>query len=134
MALLGSQTTSGLYLLDQTGRARQLWQYENAARWLNSDPDAGFLLTEPPANGGLHTFTWLRNDGSGLQFYAQPFFAIQGVAGDAYGGLWWIERPQAALDQWQLWHYDPTNQQIVLRLQASSSLFAAADNGGVLTP
>jgi hypothetical protein len=134
VALLGSQAMPGLYLLDQTGRARQLWQYENAARWLNSDPDAGFLLTEPPAGGGLHTFTWLRNDGSGLQFYAQPFYAIQGVAGDAYGGLWWIERPQAALDQWQLWHYDPTSQQIVRRLQASSDLFAAAENGGVLTP
>ena len=61
--------------------------------------------------------------------------AIQGVAGDAYGGLWWIERPQAALDQWQLWHYDPTNQQIVRRLQASSALFpSTGENGAALTP
>ena len=135
VALLGSQSMPGLYLLDQAGSARQLWQYENTATWLNGDPDAGFLLTEPPADGGLHTFTWLRNDGSGLQFYAQPFYAIQGVAGDAYGGLWWIERPQAALDQWQLWHYDPTNQQIVRRLQASSALFpSTGENGAALTP
>lgn len=134
VALLGSGAASGLFLLDQAGRARQLWQYEHAARWLNGDPDAGFLLTEPPSAGGLHTFTWLRNDGTGLQFFAQPFYAIQGVAGDAYGGLWWIERPEAALDQWQLWHYDPTNQQIALRLQESSALFGIGEPGAGLSP
>ncbi len=123
VALLGSRQTPGIYLLGLDGRAQQLWQYENSANWLSGDPDAGFLLREPPARGGLATFTWLRNDGAGLQIFAQPFHSLQGVAGDAYGGLWWIETPQATLDQWQLWHYDPATAAIVLRIQATSDLF-----------
>ena len=122
VALLGSSTTPGLFLLDGTGQAQQLWQYENEAAWVSGDPDAGFLLHEPVAAGGLHSFSWVRNDGAGLQIFAQPFHRIQGVAGDAYGGLWWIEAPQADLDQWQLWHYDPAAATVSLRLQASSEL------------
>ena len=43
-------------------------------------------------------FYEMRNDGSGLQFVAQPYRSISGVAGDAYGGLWWIETPDATID------------------------------------
>ena len=136
IALLGSRSEAGLYLLERSGRAQQLWQYETGAAWLSSDPNAGFLITEPPAAGGLNTFSWLRNDGSGLQIVAQPYFTLRGVAGDAYGGLWWIETPNAALDLWQLWHYDPATAQISLRLQADGTLLgqASSQQNGSLIP
>jgi hypothetical protein len=134
LALLGSSETPGVYLLGVDGRAEQLWQYENSAAWLSGDPNAGFVLAEPPAAGGLAAFTWLRNDGNGLQIFAQPYHALQGVAGDAYGGLWWIETPQAALDQWQLWHYDPATAAITLRVQATAALFGGADDNTRRTP
>jgi hypothetical protein len=126
IALLGSRTAPGVYLLDRDGRAQQLWQYETTAAWLNADPNAGFILSEPPTPGGISTFSWMRNDGNGLQIIAQPYRAIRGVAGDAYGGLWWIETPNAAVDLWQLWHYDPATAQIALRLQADGAVFAQA--------
>lgn len=128
IALLGSRTAPGLYLLERSGRAQQLWQYETAAAWLSGDPDAGFVVSEPPASGGISTFSWMRNDGSGLQIIAQPYHTVRGVAGDAYGGLWWIETPNAAVDLWQLWHYNPATVQISLRLQATGALFAQASS------
>ena len=126
VALLGSRAEPGVYLLTQDGRAQQLWQYESSAAWLSADPNAGFVLREPPTPGGLSTFSWMRNDGNGLQFVAQPYYSVRGVAGDAYGGLWWIEAPDAAVDQWQLWHYDPATAQVARRLQASGVIFAQA--------
>jgi hypothetical protein len=136
IALLGSRSAPGLYLLDRSGRAQQLWQYETTVAWLSGDPDAGFVASEPPTGSGISTFSWMRNDGSGLQIIAQPFRTIRGVAGDAYGGLWWIETPNAAVDLWQLWHYDPATAQIARRVQASGALFAQASRqeGGSLTP
>jgi hypothetical protein len=134
LALLGGRTTPGLFLLSKDGRAQQLWQYEDRATWVSGDPNAGFLLREPPAPGGLSTFTWVRNDGSGLQFFAQPYHAVQGVAGDAYGGLWWIETPEATVDQWQLWHYDPALALVTLRLQATGGLFTADGESTRRTP
>lgn len=134
LALLGSSETPGVYLLGADGRAQQLWQYENGARWLSGDPNAGFVLTEPQTAGGLAAFTWLRNDGAGLQIFAQPYHSVQGVAGDAYGGLWWIETPQAALDQWQLWHYDPATAAINLRVQATAAMFGGAEEAAQRTP
>jgi len=136
IALLGSSSATGLYLLERGGRAQQLWQYENAANWVSGDPDAGFIVSEPPVVGGLSTFSWGRNDGSGLQIIAQPYRTIRGIAGDAYGGLWWIETPNAAVDLWQLWHFDPATARIALRLQASGALLASASGqpGASLTP
>ena len=134
VALLGSQAQPGLYLLNGDRKAQQLWQYENSAAWVNGDPNAGFILREPQAAGGLSTFTWVRNDGTGLQFFAQPYHTVQGVAGDAYGGLWWIETPQATMDQWQLWHYDPATATVALRLQATGKLFTANDESTRRTP
>ena len=134
VALLGSQTQPGLYLLNSDRKAQQLWQYENSAAWVSGDPNAGFILREPQAAGGLSTFTWVRNDGTGLQFFAQPYHTVQGVAGDAYGGLWWIETPQATMDQWQLWHYDPATAAVALRLQATGRLFTANDESTRRTP
>jgi hypothetical protein len=133
LALLGSRSGSGVFLLGRNAQAQQLWQYEDRAAWITGDPNAGYILREP-ATGGLSTFTWVRNDGSGLQFFAQPFHSVQGVAGDAYGGLWWIETPQAAFDQWQLWHYDPATAAITLRLQATGALFSGPDESIRRTP
>jgi hypothetical protein len=59
---------------------------------------------------------------------------VQGVAGDAYGGLWWIETPQAVLDQWQLWHYNPATASIAMRLQATGGLFDGEDADRQRTP
>jgi hypothetical protein len=134
VTLLGSQSGPGLYMLRNDGKAQQLWQYEDSAAWVSGDPNAGFIVREPQAAGGLSTFTWVRNDGTGLQFFAQPYHSVQGVAGDAYGGLWWIETPQATMDQWQLWHYDPATATIALRLQATGALFTAADESTRRTP
>jgi hypothetical protein len=134
LALLGSQDARGIYLLGTDARAQQLWQYENSAVPVSGDPNAGFLLREPQSAEGLATFTWVRDDGTGLQFFAQPFHSVQGVAGDAYGGLWWIETPQATFDQWQLWHYDPAAAAITLRLQATGALFTGSDESTRRTP
>ncbi len=134
VTLLASQSGPGLYMLSNNGKAQQLWQYEDSAAWVSGDPNAGFIVREPQAAGGLSTFTWVRNDGTGLQFFAQPYHTVQGVAGDAYGGLWWIETPQATMDQWQLWHYDPATATIALRLQATGALFTAADESTRRTP
>ncbi|MBK8046344.1 MAG: hypothetical protein IPK16_03955 [Anaerolineales bacterium] len=125
IGLIGSRSSPGIYLLDDTGRAQQLWQYEDRAAWVNGDANAGFLVREPQTPGSVDSFNWVRTDGAGLAFFAQPYYRIQGVAGDAYGGLWWIEAPQAALDQWQLWHYNPATAQIGMRLQSNSALLAA---------
>jgi hypothetical protein len=76
----------------------------------------------------------MRNDGNGLQIFAQPFHTVQGVAGDAYGGLWWIETPQANLDQWQLWHYNPATASIAMRLQATGGLFEGENTERQRTP
>jgi hypothetical protein len=136
IALLGSRAAPGVYLLDRAGRAQQFWQYENAAAWLAADPNAGFLLSEPPTPGGINTFSWMRNDGTGLQIVAQPYRTVRGVAGDAYGGLWWIETPDAAVDLWQLWHYDPATAQIALRLRGDGAIFGQASSATLasLTP
>ncbi|MBW7885384.1 MAG: SH3 domain-containing protein [Caldilineaceae bacterium] len=136
LALLGSQAAPGVYLLGAGGRAQQLFQYEDRAAWLSGDPNAGYILGEPDTPGGVNTFSWMRNDGNGLQIIAQAYYSIQGVAGDAYGGLWWIETPNAALDRWQLWHFDPARGEIALRLQASGTIFGelSGQTGPSLTP
>ena len=59
------------------------------------------------------------------------------MAGDAYGGLWWIEAPQADLDRWQLWHDDPAQATVTLRMQGTSELWASggsAARGAATTP
>lgn len=124
LALIGSREQSGVYLLEDAGTARPLLANEQEANWVSGDDAAGILISAPDLPTGANTFSWVRTDGTGLQIFAQPFFRIRGVAGDAYGGLWWIETPQASLDRWQLWQYDPIAGNIVLRLQASGELFS----------
>ena len=128
MALLGSREESGVFLLENVGTLQQMLAEEQDASWVSGDEVAGILLRAPLLTTGRNSFSWLRTDGSGLRIEMQPFHNLSGVAGDAYGGIWWIETPQADLDEWQLWHYDPVAEQVVLRLQASGTIFRPGDD------
>lgn len=134
MALLGSDDAPGIYLLEKTGTVQPLWADEYTAEWLTGDPLAGMRLMAPATSTGRNSFLWVRTDGSALRVFAQPFYRFNGVTGDAYGGLWWIETSQAPLDQWQLWHFDPQRQQATLQVQSDSSFFTAVGAPNGLAP
>ena len=40
-----------------------------------------------------------------MQVVAQPYHSLRGAVSETFSGLWWIETPQADLDQW-LHHYN----------------------------
>ncbi|MCB9137959.1 MAG: SH3 domain-containing protein [Caldilineaceae bacterium] len=127
LALLASPEGPGVFLLEQDGGVSQLWADETSARWLSNDDRAGLVLETPDIPYAPGHFIWTRLDGSGLRIAAQPFHKLQGIAGDPFGGIWWIETPQADIDQWQLWHYDATRNRIRLRLQADGGLLGRAE-------
>lgn len=127
MALLGSREQQGVYMLESVGTLQQLFIAEQNAVWMSEDPLSGLLLRTPTFATSVNSFTWLREDGTGISFLAQPFHEIRGVAGDLHSGIWWIETPQADVDHWQLWHYNPASTQIALHLQAPGSFFRRAD-------
>jgi hypothetical protein len=136
MALLGSREQQGVYMLESVGTVQQLFLAEQSATWLSGDERAGLILRTPSLATGVNSFTWLRTDGSGLLIFAQPFYEITSVAGNLENGLWWVETPQADLNVWQLWHYDPAAAQIRLHLQAGGDFFrsAAGDASDSLAP
>lgn len=134
MALLGRRDGPGIYLLEKSGTVQPLWADEHRAEWLSEDVKAGILLLAPATTAGLNSFSWVRTDGSALRVFAQPFYRFEGVTGDTYGGLWWIETPQAPSDQWQLWHYHPQRQRAELQYQGRSAFFQQAGGGSELTP
>ena len=107
-------------------------QYETSAAWLNGDERQVSFRAQAP--GGIHTFSWMR-DGSRLQFVASPT-APSGVAGDAYGGLWWIETPGRHHRPLVALALRPGHHRVALRLQASGEVFGAASSQAVpsLTP
>jgi len=127
MALLGSNEQPGIHMLESLGTVQQLLLAERSARWISDDVRAGLLLRSPEFSTGVNSFTWMRTDGSGLLVLAQPFHNINGVVGDGFGNLWWIETPQVNLNSWQLWRYDGASARITLQMQASGSLFRAVD-------
>lgn len=131
MALLGSQEQGGVYLLTRAGVAQPLWGEEQTAQWAGPAPEDGFLVLATDRPLRPNHFTWARTDGSTIRIAAQPFHQIRGVVADATAGLWWIETPQALLDQWQLWHYDPRSRQLLLHLRADPLV---APNGEALLP
>jgi len=135
IGFLGSREEAGVYLLDGEGTVRPLWTEEAEIAWVNDDDKAGLLLQTPDQPNSRQHFTWVRADGTGIAIFAQPFHNIHGVAGDAYGGIWWIETPQVvsdkALDIWQLWHYDPAGLRIIKRFQASGEFFSAPDRPAI---
>lgn len=128
VALMGSREETGVYLLEAGGTLRQLWIDEREASWAGGDPSSGVIVSTGDPQAGASTFTWVRGDGIGLQVFAQPYHDLHGVVGDVYGGLWWIETPQADLDQWQLWQYDPVEGRILLRLRANGAVFQDGSN------
>ena len=134
MALLGSHEGPGIYLLEKSGTVQPLWAEESTAAWLTADVAAGMLLNAPATTTGRNSFTWVRTDGSALRIFAQPFYHISGVAGNAYSGLWWLETPQVLLDQWQLWYYNPQQQRAELQYQGSSEFFTGTGTNNPLAP
>jgi hypothetical protein len=126
MALIGSREEAGMFMLESTGTLQQILLEEQDAKWVSPNDLDGVLLRAPNAWTGRNSFTWMRNDGTGLQIFTQPFHNLAGVAGDVDGTVWWIETPQANLDQWQLWRYDPFDALIELRLRADSKLLREA--------
>ncbi len=127
VALIGGKELPGLFLLDALGTLQQRWPEVNSAAWVNGDPAAGIVLASVDSQVGLDGFSWLRLDGTGLRIKAQSFHTIHGIAGDPYGGLWWIETPRADVDEWQLWHYDPIEAKVTRRLVADGRLFDNAN-------
>jgi len=134
MALLGNRERAGVYLLTREGVAQPLWGAERYANWLGATAEDGFIVATADLATAPNGFTWVRTDGTAIQIAAQPFQRIRGIVGDSRGGLWWIETPQALLDQWQLWHYDPRSRRIALRLQVNDLIFPATEGGAALTP
>ena len=132
MALLGSREQQGVYVLESEGTLKQLLVAEQDAAWQNEEDNATLLLHTPARASGLNSFSWVREDGTGLLVYARPFFNIQGAVGDAQGDLWWIETPQVNMDRWMLWHYDGQISRIELYMQGDSALFT--QNGGQRSP
>ena len=78
----------------------------------DTDEDAGVRLTN--SSGDDHAWSW-SPDGNKFVFTTDRDGNAEVYVGDIHGGLWWIERPQADVNQWQLWQYDPVQGRIVLR-------------------
>ncbi len=127
VALIGGKDLPGLFLLDSLGTLQQRWPEVNSAAWVSGDPAAGIVLASVDSQVGVDGFSWLRLDGTGLRINAQPFHTIHGIAGDPYGGLWWIETPRADVDEWQLWQYDSIEARVARRLLADGRLFDSAN-------
>jgi hypothetical protein len=121
--MMGSREEPGVYLLETAGTLRQLWTVEKEAAWASPDGAAGVMVSTQDAPTGQNRFSWVRTDGMGVEVLAQPFHSLRGMVADSFGGLWWIETPQADLDQWQLWHYDPASGRLALRLRAGGEVF-----------
>ena len=114
--------------------AQPLWGAERSATWLGPTIEDGIVVATADLPISPNGFTWVRTDGTAVQIAAQPFHRIRGIAGDSHSGLWWIETPQALLDQWQLWHYDPRTRQIAMPLQVNEALFSTEPSTPLLVP
>jgi hypothetical protein len=123
VAMLGSREERGVYLLETDATLRQLYTDEREADWAGSDPAAGIVVSSQDAPMGPNRFSWVRGDGVGVQILAQPFHSLRGVVADVMGGLWWIETPQATLDLWQLWRYDPASGAVTLAFRGTGEFF-----------
>jgi hypothetical protein len=126
VGMMGSREEPGVYLLETSGTLRQLWTDEREAGWAGHDAAAGVVVSTQDAPVAANRFSWIRDDGTGVQILAQPFHSLRGVVADPFAGLWWIETPQADIDQWQLWHYDPDSGRVALWLRATGALFQGA--------
>ena len=126
VALVGDGAGAGVNLLRTNGSIDGLWPDGATAAWLNGNPAPGWAISLRALAYGQGGFIWLRDDGSGLRILAQPWFAISGIAGDAYTGLWWIERPEVGTGTWEVWNWNPATQQIMRVLAGSADIFSSA--------
>jgi len=126
IALVGSVDAPGVNLLGVDGAITTIWPEGAAAAWLDGTTEAGLIIPLRTPRYGRDGFIWARTDGQGLRVTAQPYYTISGIAGDAYIGLWWVERPMVASGRWQLWQWDPQTQSIMLRLEAGEDFFSGA--------
>jgi hypothetical protein len=117
---------AGVSVLDTEGAVTALWQEAAGVQWLDAG-DAGVVAPLDAEPYGRHGMIWARTDGAALRIHAQPYFAINGVAGDPYTGLWWIETPLFGTGRWQLWQWEPQSARVVMRLEAGDDLFARAE-------
>ena len=129
---LGSREEPGVYLLETDATLRQLYTDEKETGWAGSTPTRA-LWSAPRTHAiGPNRFSWVRGDGFGVQILAQSFHSLRGVVADPLGGLWWIETPQAELDLWQLWHYEPSSGLVTLELRSTGE--ALRTGGAVVRP
>jgi len=126
VAMLGSREEAGVYMLSTDATLRQLYTDEKESNWAGSDPAAGIVVSTQDAPAGKNRFSWVRGDGIWVEIFAQPYHSVRGVVADVIGGLWWIETPQADLDLWQLWRYDPASGNVKLELRGTGEIFKAA--------
>ncbi len=125
VGMMGSREEPGVYLLETSGTLRQLYTDEKETGWAGNNPSAGLVISTQDAPTGPNRFSWARPDGIGVQVVAQPYHSLRGVVSETFSGLWWIETPQADLDQWQLWRYDAVTGQVALQLRATGAVFQA---------
>jgi hypothetical protein len=126
VALVGDGASAGINLLRTDGAIENLWPDGATAGWLNGNPAPGWAIPLRTAAYGQDGFIWLRDDGSGLRILAQPFRTISGIAGDAYTGLWWVERPDVGTGTWELWNWSPASQEIVRVFAGNADIFSSA--------
>ena len=121
VALLGKRGSSGIFLLQQDGTIVSIRETGQAALAVRGGAE-GFVIPDANTTADRNGFLYVQGDGKGLGIQAYPFYDVRGIAADERGDLWWIEAAQVGLAQWRLWHYDSRAQQIVLQVQASTSL------------
>ena len=121
VALLGKRGSSGIFLLQQDGTIVSIRETGQAALAVRGGAE-GFVIPDANTTADRNGFLYVQGDGKGLGIQAYPFYGVRGIAADERGDLWWIEAAQVGLAQWRLWHYDSRAQQIVLQVQASTSL------------
>ena len=121
VALLGRRGDPGVFLLHQDGVVTVVRETGQSVLPV-FDGAEGFVIPDANAPGDRNGFLYVRGDGIGLSFQAYPFNGVRGIVADERGDIWWIEVPQLGLDQWRLWHYNSQDGEIVLRVQASTSL------------
>ena len=127
VALLGKRGEPGIFLLQQDGSVTVVRETGQSVLPVHSGAQ-GFVIPDANVPADRNGFLYVRGSGIGLAVQAHPFHSVRGIVTDWRGDLWWIEMPQVGLAQWRLWHYDSQAGQIVLRVQASTSLLGGRTN------
>ena len=121
VALLGRRGDPGVFLLHQDGVVTVVRESGHSVLPV-FEGAMGFVVPDANTPADRNGFLYVRGDGIGLSFQAYPFNGVRGIVADERGDIWWLETPQVGLAQWRLWHYNSQDGEIVLRVQASTSL------------